>query len=127
MAAAATRIPKNTHSLHKISIRTRIARFAKTNVHRRRKAHKSFKFIDEFIPEAKHYLTKEHMDRLLKMTEVEDPIPPQLPKQQPMKLLEEPIPEHIEYQQSFPEFSILCPSQPRFVELVEYFHSFKIP
>eukprot|EP01083_Nonionella_stella_P247853 858880_1 len=83
----------------------------------RRKRPKSFKFLNEFIPESKQYLSKEHMDHLMGMDEVEALIPPQMPKQKKRKQMDELVPFDLEYQQTFPEFSILSPSQPRFVEL----------
>eukprot|EP01084_Bolivina_argentea_P312512 541045_1 len=86
-----------------------------------RQLHKTFKFLNEFVPESKEYLSEEHMNHLMGMTEVEDPIPPQLPKQMKQKSIEElslyDEPTQIEYLQKFPEYSILSPSQPRFVEL----------
>ena len=72
--------------LYKISVRN-IKPFENRAVIRRKKKHKSFKFLDEFVPESKKYLSKEHLQHLLGMTEVEDPIPPQLPKQMPQKLI----------------------------------------
>ena len=104
------------HHLHQISTRNKTIRRKKP----RRRPQKSFKFIDEFIPASKEYLSKEHLDHLIGMTEVEDPIPPQLPKQKKQKLIEPfwTLPTKIEYEQTFPEASILSPAQPRFVELV---------
>ena len=101
---------KNTCKyLNNISIRN------KTNSDMRPK---SFKFLNEFVPKAKKYLTPEHMEHLMGMTEVEAPIPPQMPKLIPKKIIQEYPPQIVEYQQTFPENSILCTDEPRFVELV---------
>ena len=115
-------IKNKSQCLYNISKRNR--RAIKINgVTKRRVKRKTFKFLDEFIPSSKKYLSPEHMKHLIGMTEVEDPIPPQMPKRLPKKIIQKYTPQNVQYQQTFPEFSILSPSEPRFVELVKLFNN----
>ena len=108
--------------LYNISVRHSRAKSIKVNgVTKRRLGRKSYKFLNEFIPKSQKYLTDEHMNHLLGMTEVEAPIPPQMSKLLPKKVIQEYVPQIVPYQQTFPENSILSTDQPRFVELVKYF------